>query len=224
MKRRFLSVFLAFVMVFSLFQAMTVAASAEEEKIPAESAEITEPAEEPESEPETLPDETVTVPVYNAGGEISAVSGLTFSQIDDDHLKKNGRIVREGTYLKTSGGGIGFKINVEAAAATNFELTYAATTSYEFSIIVDGDVEHYHRFFTSKTDGTDQTVSVPITAGAHTIEAILESQAYKVTTAAANTKKYHFLFKKVKLNGVITEREPDKKYFLECVGDSITGG
>ena len=164
-----------------------------------------------------------TTPARNAT-PIDASNGLTFDALDDDHIKLVGRTSVEDTYLRMGFCGTGFKLNVHANSNTTFELKYRSTWAYTVNILVDG-TENRLTSDTAKVKGEECTFSVPLTSGNHAIELVMESQMQRIKTQAqADEGRSYFHFTSLKFNGTITGREEDKPYYIEVVGDSITGG
>ena len=149
-----------------------------------------------------------------AGLQAFAASPTSFdlkTLADEGKIKLLGRTVVASDGLATDFSGTGFDINVNAASAGNFTLTYYSSYARRYAIGVDGDFTVF-----AGSTGT-KTISVSLPAGNHTVRVIVDSEL-------TSTKTYSTTMKSISFDGAVLARPADKDLYIEFIGDSYTCG
>lgn len=192
--KKLISIFLCFVMTFSLFGCGETSESENE-------SQSTEPSLESE---ETTVEESYAYPESNNGVyDMKALEG--WIKINErQYFKPNGRLTCDWSLD-------GFAMNINAVGGT-FKVTYEANYEIYFSVHIDG-AETVRPC--CAPDATEFSFDVP--AGEHSIHVMKDTQVGKVNGDYCDLLSLAF-------EGEILKPEGKKDLYIEVIGDSIACG
>ena len=148
-----------------------------------------------------------------AVGGVNCSNDVTLDVLANaDLLKLSGRTIVESGYLTAEYSGTGFETNITVTKDSEIKLVYLTNYMNKLSVFIDGE-----KVKTELIQPADGELFVPVTAGAHTVKVVKESQLSSTTTA-------YFRYKSIGFPGTVDSRPEDKELLVEVIGDSYSCG